>query len=71
MSMLSCILSLELFISMVGMSNTPPFLITSEGDVGVFLPFSNPGQSGVSLSCTHSWRLKLWRQSHDSTGEQS
>lgn len=45
MTVLSHILSLGLFIYMVGVTNTIAFLILYEGDVGVFSPFSNPGQS--------------------------
>lgn len=45
MTVLSHILSLGLFIYMVGVTNTIAFLILYERDVGVFSPLSNSGQS--------------------------
>lgn len=47
MTVLSHMLSLELFISVVGVINTLALLITFEGGVRVPSPFSNPGQFEV------------------------
>lgn len=47
MTVLFHMLSLELFISVVGVINILALLITYEGSVGIPSPFSNPGQSEV------------------------